>query len=134
MTARIALRPLLVLALAAPAFAQDAKPAPKVIPAAEARHHLNEEATVELRVQLTKNAAPQETYFLDSEKDYKDEKNLAILIAYKHAPAFKAAGIDDPSTYYKDKTIRVTGKILKQGKQTRIHVEDPKAIEVVTPR
>ena len=122
---------LLIATLMSVPAAQDLKPEAKVLPAAEARNHLDETATVELKVQLTKNGEPQRTYFLDSEADYKDPKNLAILISYDHEDAFKAAGIDDPSTYYLGKTIRVTGKIVKEGTQTRIHVESPKAITLV---
>lgn len=104
---------------------------PKVIPAAEAKDHLDKTLTVELTVKSVKNAEKVETYFLDSEEDYKDEKNLAVLIAYEFAPKFKAAGIDDPTEHYKGKTIRVTGKIVKEGPQTRMRVTEPKQITIV---
>lgn len=114
--------------------AQDkAKPAAKVIPAAEARNHVGEECTVEMTVKSSKNAAPRNTYFLDSEEDFHDEKNLAVIISYDHADKFKAAGIDDPADHYRGKAIRVTGKIINEEDQVRIHVEDPKQITLVEP-
>ncbi len=121
---------LLCLILPGPS-AQEPKPSGKIVPAAEAKSHIDETATVEMKVKLSKNGEKQMTYYLDSEADYNDENNVAVLISYKHADSFKAAGIDDPSVYYRGKTIRVTGKIIKESKQTRMKVESPKAIEVV---
>ena len=52
----------------------------------------------------------RETYFLDSEEDIRDEKNLAVVISYDHADKFREAGTDDPAECYRGKTIHVTGK------------------------
>ena len=72
----------------------------------------------------------RKTYFLDSEEDFRDEKNFCVVISYDHADKFRDAGIDDPAAHYKDKTIRVTGKVIEEDDQIRIRVEDPKKIEV----
>jgi hypothetical protein len=104
---------------------------PKVIAAAEAKDHLGETLTVELTVKSSKNASSVESYFLDSEEDYKDEKNLAVVIAYDHAAKFKEQGISDPAEHYLGKTIRVTGKIVKEGRQTRLRISDPKQLKVI---
>jgi hypothetical protein len=111
--------------------ADDPKPAEKVIPAAQAREHIGKECTAVMTVKSSKNAAPRKTYFLDSEEDFHDEKNLAIVISYDHADKFREAGIDDPSEYYKGKTIQVTGKVIDEDDQVRIRVEDPKQIKLV---
>lgn len=134
MSSRIAVRSLLVLVTLSssiPARAQAPKPASKVIPAAEARDHLDETATVEMLVTRSRKADKQKSYYLDSEQEIDDPKNLAVVISFKHASAFKSAGIEDPAEHFRDKTIRVTGKIVKEGKQTRIRVESPRAIKVV---
>ena len=91
------------------------KAAETVIPAAEVRNHVGKECTAEMTVKASKNAVPRRTYFLDSEEDFHDEKNLAIVISYDHAAKFQEAGIDDPSEYFKGKTIRVTGKVIEAG-------------------
>ncbi|MBY0396264.1 MAG: hypothetical protein K2X91_07315, partial [Thermoleophilia bacterium] len=70
-------------------------------------------------------------YYLDSEADYDSPTNLAVLIDYDHAPAFKAKGIDNPAEHYKGKRIRVTGTVIREEDQTRIRVTDPARIEVV---
>jgi hypothetical protein len=102
-----------------------------VIPATEARNHVDETCTVEMTVRSSKNAAPRREYYLDSEEDFRDEKNLALVISYDHADLFKQAGIDDPAEHYKGKTLRVTGKVIRESDQVRIRVEDPKQIKLV---
>jgi DNA/RNA endonuclease YhcR with UshA esterase domain len=126
--------PLLLLACpAAPMPSASAiEQAPKkVIEAKEARDHIDEMCTVEMTVRSSKNAAPRREYYLDSEEDFRDEKNLALVISYDHADVFKQAGVDDPSEHYKGKKIRVTGKVIRENDQVRIRVEDPKQIALV---
>jgi hypothetical protein len=108
---------------------------PKVIPAAEAREHLNEEGVVELTVRSSKHAVPRRVTYLDSEADFKDPKNVAVLIADDVLPKFREAGVADPAGHYKGKTIRVTGKItlFLELNAVRIHVTDPEQIEEVEP-
>ncbi len=110
----------------------DDKKKKTVIAATEARNHVGEECTATMTVKSSKNAAPRRTYFLDSEEDFRDEKNLAVIISYDHADKFREAGIADPAEYYQGKTIEVTGKVIAEEEQIRIHVEDPKQIKVVS--
>ena len=112
----------------------DTKTKEKIIPAAEIRSHVGKECTAEMTVKASKNAVPRRTYFLDSEEDFHDEKNLAVVISYDHVAKFQEAGIDDPSDYYKGKTIRVTGKVIEEDDQVRIRVDDPKQIKLVEPK
>jgi hypothetical protein len=116
--------------LFAGAAAGDDKPA-KVVPAAEAREHIDKMCTVEMTVRSSKNAAPRREYYLDSEEDFHDEKNFAVVISYDHAEAFQKAGVADPAEHYKGKKLRVTGKVIHENDQTRMRVEDPKQIVVV---
>jgi hypothetical protein len=133
---------LLVLALvggapvfeASPVAGDDDKKTEKVLPAAEARKHVGKECTFEMKVKASKNAAKRKTYFLDSEEDFHDEKNLSVVISYDHADKFSEAGIADPSQHFKDKTIHVTGKVIEEDDQIRIRVEDPKKIEIIEPK
>jgi hypothetical protein len=126
---------VIVCAAAVPAPPADDTPkaTKEVIPADRAREHIKEKCTVELTVKASKNAVPRKTYFLDSEEDFHDEKNVAILISYDHAARFQEAGIDDPAEHYKGKTIRVTGTVLEENDNIRIRVDDPKQITIVEP-
>ncbi len=108
----------------------DEKP-PKVVAATEAKDHVDTRCTVEMTVRASKNAAKRGEYYLDSEEDFQDEKNFAVVISYDHADLFKKAGIEDPSEHYKGKKLRVTGKVIRENDQIRIRVEDPKQIKVV---
>ncbi len=126
---RFALIPLFVL-LASGASSDDEKP-PAVVAASDAQKHIDERCTVEMTVQSSKNAGPRREYYLDSEEDFHDDKNFAVVISYDHADLFKQAGIDDPSEHYKGKKLRVTGKVIRENDQVRIRVEDPKQIKIV---
>ena len=120
--------------VAAVCGADDDKKTEKIIPAAEARNHIGKDCIAEMTVKSSKNAVPRRSYFLDSEEDFHDEKNLAVVISYDHAAKFQEAGIDDPAEYYKGKTIRVTGKVIEEDDQVRIRVDDPKQIKMVEPK
>jgi hypothetical protein len=120
----------LAFALIAEASSDDGKP-PAVVAAPDAKNHIDAECTVEMTVRSSKNAAPRREYYLDSEEDFRDEKNFAVVISYDHADLFKKAGIDDPAEYYKEKKLRVTGKVIRENDQVRIRVEDPKQIKIV---
>ena len=102
-----------------------------MVKAADARNHIDERCTVELTVRSSKNAAPRREYYLDSEEDFHDENNFAVVISYDHAEAFQKAGIDDPAEYYKGKKLRVTGKVIHENDQTRMRVEAPDQIKVM---
>jgi hypothetical protein len=84
-----------------------------------------------MTVKASKNASKRRTYFLDSEEDFRDEKNLAVLIDYDAAAKFKDAGIDDAAEHYRGKTVRVTGKVISEAEQVRICVTDPKQIKII---
>jgi hypothetical protein len=118
------------LVLVAGASPDDEKP-PKVVAAPDAKSHIDERCTVEMTVRSSKDAAPRREYYLDSEEDFHDEKNFAVVISYDHADLFKKAGIDNPAEHYMGKKLRVTGKVIHENDQVRIRVEDPKQIKVV---
>jgi acetyl esterase/lipase len=101
------------------------------IPAANAKDHLGETATVEMTVQASKSTDNRKTIYLDSEPNFSDEKNFTVIISFDHAKAFADAGIANPAEHYKGKTLRVTGTIIREMDQTRIHAENPGQIKIV---
>lgn len=109
----------------------DEEPKPKTVAADEAKEYVGKKATFEMTVKSSRNVEASKVYFLNSEPNYRDEKNLALVIEYAAADAFKKAGIEDPADYYKDKTIRVTGTVTQRSEQYRIRVTEPSQIEVV---
>jgi hypothetical protein len=105
---------------------------PKPITPVEAIKKVNEKVTVEMLVKAAKNRLEKRgEIYLDSEEDFHDEKNLGIVILKTGAAKFKDAGVDDPAVHFKDKTIRVKGKVIMKEKRPRIEVDDPSQIEIV---
>src|SRR6516165_8245845 len=106
---RLCVLPLLFLPVVpvAVGLADDEK-TPGLVSAPDAKNHVGQQCTVEMTVRSSKNAAPRREYYLDSEEDFHDENNFAVVISYDHADSFQQAGIADPSEHYKGKKIRVT--------------------------
>jgi hypothetical protein len=122
----------LPIAKAATVSADDKEKAkPEVVAASDAKKHVGKRCTVEMTVRSSKNAAPRREYYLDSEEDFHDENNFAVVISYDHDEAFQQAGITDPAEHYKGKKLRVTGEVIHENEQVRMRVDDPKQIEVV---
>jgi DNA/RNA endonuclease YhcR with UshA esterase domain len=99
----------------------------KPITPAEAAKKIDEKVTVEMEVKSTGGKTGR---FLNSEKDYKDEKNFTVFIPESSMEKFKKAKIDEPKTYYDGKTILVTGTVTLYQKKPQIKVEDPEQIKV----
>lgn len=123
---------VLTLALCGLVVMQAAAEEPKPLTPAEAIKKVNEEVTVQMPVKAAKNRLEKRgEIYLDSEEDFKDEKNLGIVITKDGAAKFKEAGVDDPAEHFKGKTIRVKGKVIIKEERPRIEVENPKQIEIV---
>ncbi len=108
--------------------AGDAKPLTPV----DAIKKVNEGVTVQMLVKASKNRLQKRgEIYLDSENDFRDEKNLGIVITKTGAAKFKEAGVDDPAVHFKGKTIRVKGTVIIKEKRPRIEIDDPKQIQIV---
>jgi hypothetical protein len=113
-------------------IAAEDKQVDKPLTPAEAIKKVDEKVVVEMLVQASKNRLEKfKEIYLDSELNFKDEKNLAVVITEACAAKFKEAGVDEPAAHFKDKTIRVTGTVTLKDKRPRIEVSDPKQIEIV---
>lgn len=132
MLLRIATALLLAFVFTSPLMAQDAA-AEKPLTAVEARAKAGEMVYVELTIQSAKNfLADRGAIYLDSEKNFRDEKNIAITITKAGAADLKKAGIDDPAEHFKGKTVRVRGTLNLKDKVARIEVKEAKQIELAT--
>jgi hypothetical protein len=119
---------VLIGLIALDATAQDTKPLTPV----EAIKKVNEVVTVQMLVKAAKNRLEKRgEIYLDSEENFKDEKNLGIVITKTGAAKFKEAGVDDPAIHFQDKTIRVKGTVILKEERPRIEINDPKQIQIV---
>ena len=69
--------------------------------------------------------------FLNSRADHRDRDNFTVVIFAPGLAKFAAAGVADPADHFKDKTIRVTGRIDLHREQPQIKVTLPEQIEVL---
>jgi hypothetical protein len=119
--------------LALPLVAVDKEDKP--LNPAEAIKMVDKQVTVQMVVRSSKNAlTKRHEIYLDSEEDFRDEKNLAVVVTEDGAAKFKDAGIDDPAEHFRGKTIRVTGTVIRKDDRPRIEIDDPKAIRVIEPK
>src|SRR4051794_546645 len=99
---------------------------------AEAIKRINESVTVEMLVQKTKCCSGSRQVFLDSEPSYRDPNNLGVVVTEAGRAKFSEAGIDDPTTHFKGKTVLVHGVVMHKEKGPSIEVNDPSQIEIVS--
>ena len=124
---------LIVLAVISPALCNAASDKP--LSPTEARKAVGKRVTVEMVVRASKDRLEKrKEIYLDSEEDFRDEKNFAVVINAEGAATLKAAGIGDPAGHFKGKTIRATGTVVEHEGVPRIVVSDPKQIPVVGPK
>lgn len=124
--------PVLTLALSGLVVAHVAANETKPLTPVEAIEKVNEEVTVQMLVKATKNRLEKRgEIYLDSEEDFRDEKNLGVVVTKTGAAKFKEAWVDDPAAQFKDKTIRVKGKVIVKEDRPRIEVDDPKQLRIV---
>jgi len=69
--------------------------------------------------------------YLNSETDFRGEKNFAIFIPNIALAAFQKAGVEDPGKHYDGKTIVVTGTVALSQNRPQIRVENPTQIKIV---
>lgn len=128
------MRKISILALFLVGLAVEHTPADesKPLTPAEAMKKVNEKVTVQMIVKASKNRLEKRgEIYLDSEHDFRDDRNLAIVITKSAAARFKEAGVNDPAAHFKGKTIQVQGAVIIKDNRPRIEVEDPKQIQIV---
>lgn len=124
---------LLVLALAATAIGEDQLPPP--LPPVEARQAVGREIRVEMTVQTAKDRLEKRgEIYLDSETDFKDPKNFAVVITKAGAASLKEAGVTDPVGHFQGKLIRAAGTVKVVDEVPRIEIDDAKQIQLVEPK
>ena len=115
---------VLGLLLARIANGQEARP----LTPAEALTKVDQKITVAMDVKSTGGKTAR---FLNSESDFRTEKNFAVFIPNIALASFKKAGIDDPGEFYKGKSIIAAGNVEMSQGRPQLRVEGPAQIKVV---
>jgi uncharacterized protein (TIGR03067 family) len=118
---------LLALVLVVTVAYSEDKPVKPITPA-EAAKKINEKVTVEL---VVKSTGGKTATFLNSEEDFKSDKNLPLFISEAALEKFKKAKIDDPKTFYRGKTVHATGTVTLYKEKPEIKIEEPDQIKVI---
>jgi DNA/RNA endonuclease YhcR with UshA esterase domain len=119
---------VLVLGLTCSLLLADDKGQKPITPVETAKM-VDQKCTVEMKVQST--GKTRSLVFLNSEENYRDEKNFTVVLFEKGLEGLKKNKIDDPTTHYKGKTVRVSGTVTLYNKKPQIKVEDAEQIQVV---
>src|SRR5262245_18371907 len=96
----------------------------------EAVKKVNETVTVQMEVKsatTTKNGVS----YLNSEADFKSDKNFTVFIDKGVSAKFKDAKIEDPAVHFKGKTVEVKGKVTLFKERAQIKLDGPDAIKIV---
>lgn len=119
----------LIAAIGSSLFAADARP---IRPADAIKQIGTSEVTVEMTVRRVKDRLDKRgVIYLDSEEDFKDEKNLGVAISVVAAAKLRKQGIAVFATHFQGKTIRVRGCVMRFEERPYLPVLDPTQITVV---
>ena len=98
----------------------------------EARKQVGKKVEVQMKPAVIKDRLEKRgEIYMDSEKDFRDEKNFAVVITEKGANRLKEKGIKDLAKHFEDKEIRVKGLVTEVQGVPRIEVDDPDQISIV---
>ncbi len=118
-----------VIVFALASFNLSAQDATRPLTPTEALTKIDQKVTVQMEVKSTGGNTAR---YLNSEADFKSDKNFAVFIPNIALPAFSKAGADDPGKHYYGKTILVSGTVSLVQNRPQIRVEDPSQIKIVT--
>ena len=104
----------------------------KALSPVEGRKQIGREITVKMEVKAAKDRLEKRgEIYLDTEENFRDEKNIAVVITRQGAASLKDAGIAEPAEHFKGKTITVTGTVKEVDGVPQIEIDASKQIAVV---
>lgn len=107
------------LLLALSAAGQDEK----VLPLEQAAKMVNKDVLIEFVVGSTGKSKAGDKVFLNSEADFKSEKNFTVMLTKPALDEMKKDKIDDPAGYFKGKKVQVYGTVKLFKDKPEIAVE-----------
>jgi hypothetical protein len=101
---------------------------PAPISPEEALKRVDQKVSVLMQVKSTGGNTAR---FLNSQPDFRDDKNFAVFIPHLALASFQKAGIADPGQHFKNKTIVVTGNVVLSQERPVLRVENPDQIKIM---
>jgi hypothetical protein len=112
--------------------ADDDEKKPIPIKPPDARKHVGKKVIVEFDVKKTKHSPKRKKYYIDSEEDFQDERNIGIQIDEPMALKLREEKkVEDVAKFYEGKKIRVAGVIVLEDDRPYIKLAAPDDIDVV---
>jgi hypothetical protein len=109
--------------------------ADKPLTPVEARKAVGKTITVQMTVKAAKDRLEKRgEIYLDSDEDFKDEKNFAVVINKDGAVDLKKKGIDDPAAHFKNQVIVASGEVKEVDNVPRIEISEAKQIKLATDK
>lgn len=106
--------------------------ASKPLDTVAARGKVGEKVKVQVRIRAAKDRLEKRgEIYLDSELDFRDPKNFAIVITRDGARSLKEKGVDDIVGHFQEKTVVVEGTVSVKDETPRIEVNDVAQIRVI---
>jgi alkaline phosphatase D len=88
------------------------------------------EVKVQFEVQAARLTNDKKRVLLNSEADFRDDKNFTIVL---NAKAREGIWKESTGESFKGKTVRASGKLSKFQERMQLEIDDEKQIEIVTP-
>ena len=104
---------------------------PQLVKLEDISKHVGKVVAVEFEVKNGKLLADKKICFLNSLKNYRDEKNFTVIIKSDHLETFAKAKILDPSRHYLGKKIRVRGKVVEHRSKPQMVVTKVEQIKIL---
>lgn len=106
---------------------------PRPLTPVEARERAGQQVIVRMEAKSAKDRLEKRgEIYLDSEEDFKGEKNFAVVITKLGAASLKKAGIANPAAHFEGKTITAKGTVKEVDGIPRIEIDVNTQIEVTT--
>lgn len=109
---------------------EPAADAPRQVQPESASKHVGETCAITFRVRLARRG-DSPMCFLNSEADFRNDKNFTVVIFEAGLTKFKEAGVADPVKHFDGKKVRVTGKVEQYRGRPQIRVDEPKQLEIL---
>lgn len=119
------------LAVSLSGFSRLTETRDKPVAPSEAKNFVGKSITVEMEVKASKKSIKMKKVFLDSMENFQDPDNLGVTLTDDvEMELARQHSTSDVAGFFRKKTIRVTGKVVRRDDRTYLDVEKADQIEL----
>lgn len=121
-----------ITAIVLSSFSTAKEAAEQPIAPAEAKNHVGKKVTVKMEVKAAKKSTKMKKVFLDSLENFQDPDNLGVTLTEEvETDLARQHSTADVAEFFRKKSIRVTGTIVRRDDRTYLDVEKSDQIKLV---